>query len=104
MPSIDIRTRNQNHNLCVPLPARRLEFPRDSFKVGSQIRFLTASPFLLADLKMAGFGFVVAGDSEGCDGELAVDFDGVARTGADGDLLIEHCCVAISDFGLPALC
>jgi hypothetical protein len=62
---------------------------------------LTASPFLLADLKMAGFGFVVAGDSEGCDGELAVDFDGVARTGADGDLLIEHCCVAVSDFGLP---
>ncbi|PMD25883.1 hypothetical protein NA56DRAFT_388546 [Hyaloscypha hepaticicola] len=104
MPFVDIRTRNQNHHLRVPLPARRLKFPRNSFKVGSQIRFLTTSPFLLADLKMAGFGFVVAGDREGCDGELAVDFDSVARAGANGYLLVEYCCVAVSDLGLPALC
>ena len=104
MPFVDIRTRNQNHNLCIPLQTRRLKFVRNYFKVGSQIRFLTAFPFLLADLKLAGFGFVVAGDSEGCDRELAVNFDGVARAGAKGHVLVENCCVAVLDLSLPALC
>ena len=104
MPSVDIWTRNQNHNLRIPLPTRRFKFVRNCFKVGSQISFLTASPFLLADLKVAGFGFVVAGDSEGCDGELAVKFDGVARARTNGNVLVENCCVAVLDLSLPALC
>ncbi len=104
MPFVDIRTRNQNHNLRIPLQIRRRKFVRNCFKVGSQIRFLTASPFLLADLELAGFGFVVAGDSEGCDGELAVNSDGVARARTNGHVLVENCCVAVLDLGLPDLC
>jgi hypothetical protein len=47
---------------------------------------------------------VVAGDSEGCDGELAVKFDGVARARTNGNVLVENCCVAVLDLSLPALC
>jgi hypothetical protein len=60
----------------------------------------TAFPTLFAELEMAGFSSFepLSGD---CGGELSIDFNCVGGAGADCNGLVEHCGVALVDFGLP---